>query len=289
VKALLLALAFAVLGAAPVRAAEPSLDADGWCTRVAAALRAAAPLAGHATVHVVVPHEPDFDFEMDVLRGSDHDTTRTVFEMREKGDTHSVVSELVAAPGAPLVRWYWDIRQERWVSIRGVEPTDRWADTLFRHEDLWLADPAARRTGSVRWVEDGGRRYVELTSEPYLYYQRVVTRIDPETDLPVTVRFYDNTGAPIREEVFEAVEPVDGHPFPKRVRLRDLMGGGESVVQWDHLDFATPIPPDFFDLGVLNDRIVKGVDPIPLDEIEQGHAVARVPHSPARHPDAPGI
>lgn len=266
ITAIVLALAF---GAPAVGGADEPLSADAWSTRVAAALRVNESLAGRARVRVVRPGDRDLEFSFDALRHPGAENTRTVFEMQEKGDEKSVVSELVVAPGEPLVNWYWDLQKRRWLAVRGLLPTDPWADSLFRHEDLWLTDPAARRRGSVRNVEENGRRFVELHSEPYHYYGRVETRIDPETSLPVRVRFIDVTGAPIREQTFESVELVGGRPFPKVVRMRDLVSGAESVVTWERVEFGREIPASMLDLSVLQNRIRKGVDPVPLDALRE--------------------
>jgi hypothetical protein len=92
----------------------------------------------------------------------------------------------------------------------------------------------------------------------------------------VRVRFIDVTGAPIREQSFESVELVDGRPFPKVVRLRDLMVGGESVLTWERLEFARKIPPSFLDLSVLHDKITRGVDPVPLDALPEARDPAGI-------------
>lgn len=262
------ALALALALAVPIASlADESLSADAWHTRMAEALRIDESLAGRAQVRIGRPGDRDLEFAFDALRDSGKGSTRTVFEMQEKGDDQSIVSELVMTPGEPLVNWYWDVQQRRWLAVRGLLATDPWADSLFRHEDLWLSDPVARRSGSVREVEEDGRRFVELHSDPYHYYGRVETRIDPETSLPVRVRFIDVTGAPIREQHFEAVALVGGRPFPKVVRIRDLMSGAESVLTWERIEFGRRIPPSLLDLSALQDRIRKGVDPVPLDAL----------------------
>ncbi len=263
-----IALVLVMALASPVApGAEEALSADAWHSRMAEALRIDESLAGRAQVRIGRPGDRDLEFSFDALRrpGSDH--TRTVFEMQEAGDDKSIVSALVVTPGEPLVNWYWDLQQRRWLAVRGLLATDPWADSLFRHEDLWLSDPVARRIGSVRSVEENGRRFVEVHSEPYHYYGRVETRIDPETSLPVRVRFIDVTGAPIREQHFESVELVDGRPFPKVVRIRDLMSGAESTLTWERVEFGRRIPPSLVDLSGLQDRIRKGVDPVPLDAL----------------------
>jgi hypothetical protein len=263
------AAALLAAGIAAAASAEPPLDADQWSSRVAAALRVGETMTGHARVVVERPGDRTLDFSFDALRQPWREGSRTVFEMQEAGDPKSIVSELVVEPNQPLVNWYWDMQKRRWLSVRGLLATDPWADSGFRHEDLWLTDPVERRRGSVREVEEGGRRYVELHSEPYHYYGRVETRIDPETALPVRVRFIDVTGTPIREQVFDSVEVVSGRPFPKRVRIRELTTGAESTLTWERLEFERKIPPSFLDLSVLHDRITKGVDPVPLDSLPE--------------------
>ena len=245
--------------------APPAEDADHWVTRMAEALRVGQTMSAHAHVTVDKPgREDDFAFDMQLLRAVENGQTRTVFEMREAGDEHSIVNELIDAPGEPLTSWYWDLRKRRWMRVRGIQGTDPFADTAFRYEDLWLTEPAARRKGSAKWVmEPGGRRLVELESEPYHYYLRVVTRLDPESGLPISVRFIDNTGTPIREQHYENVTLVDGGAFPTVVRLRDIAGGGETTITYGDVRFGQKIPPSFFDLSVIDDRIRRGVDPLP--------------------------
>jgi hypothetical protein len=265
-----LALACALAAAAPAaRAGEPPLDANQWSTRVAEALRVGATLSGRATMRIERPGDRPFEFSFDVLRQPWRGGMRSVFEMQESGDPRTIVSELVVEPDEPLVNWYWDLQKRRWLAVKGLLATDPWADSDFHHEDLWLTDPAARRRGTVREVEEGGRRYVELHSDPYHYYGRVETRIDPQTALPVRIRFIDVTGTPVREQLFESVEMVGGRPHPKVVRIRELQTGKESVLTWQRLEFDRKIPPSFLDLSVLHDRITKGVDPVPLDALPE--------------------
>ena len=261
----LLAALLVVLGAAGAGAEE--LGADAWCSRVAEALRVAAPMSARAHMTVRRPGERDWEFDLEMLRQPHRAGARTVFEMREVGDPRSIVSELVVAPGEPLVNWYWDLQKRRWLAVKGIQATDRFAETLFRYEDLWLADPSARRSGAVRRVEEEGRRWLVLESAPYHYYLRVETWVDPETSLPHRIRFIDNTGTPIREQHFESVETVDGRPFPRRVRLRDLVTGEESTLTWEEVRFDAEIPPSFFDLSAIQDRLTKGVDPVPLESV----------------------
>ena len=255
--------ALALVAVAGPVGAQPELSADQWISRMSDALRVGTSMSATAHVEATRPGDEPLSFDMEILRDRDGGATVTLFQMREKGDTGSAVSELVTEPGHDLTNWYWDLRKRRWLSVKGLLATDPFADTQFRYEDLWLADPTPRRQGSVRFVEEDGRRFAELESPPYHYYQRVVTRIDPDTGLPVRVRFYDNAGAKIREQSYESIIDVDGRPFPSVVRLHDLMVGGESVLTWKSVRFGAPIPANLFDRSAIDDRIRKGVDPVP--------------------------
>jgi hypothetical protein len=259
------AVAAALLLAAPAPAEQGDAhDANHWMSRMGQAFRVDHTLSAHARVDVNNPgRESDFAFDMHLLRDRVGDEVRTLIEMRQVGDTRSVVNELVEKRGEPLTNWYWDLQKRRWIAIRGLLATDLFADTTFRYEDLWLTEPVARRAGKARWVDEGGRRWIQIDSDAYHYYLRVETRVDPETGLPSKVRFIDNTGAPIREQHYEQPTLVDGMPFPTIVRIHDLMAGGETTVTFGDVRFGRRIPPSFLDLSVIDDRIRRGVDPVP--------------------------
>lgn len=261
-------LAALALLAASARAGEvPEHTADAWVTRMSEALRVHESMSAHAHVEVDAPgRENDFAFDMQLLRDNVGDSPtgrRTVIEMRQVGDTRSIVTEIVDKPGQPITSWYWDIPKRRWLSVRGLLATDPWSDTPFRYEDLWFTDPGARRRGKVQVVDEAGRRLVRLESDPYHYYQRVETKLDPESGLPLQVRFIDNTGVPIREQHFEQTTLVDGLPFPTVVRMRDLSAGGQTTITFGEVRFGRRVPPSFFDLSVMDDRLRRGADPLP--------------------------
>jgi hypothetical protein len=274
-----LAGAVALLAAAALaQDAAPAHDADHWMTKMAEALQIGATMSAHA--HVAVDkdgREDDFAFDMQILRDGEGGSTRTVFEMREAGDTASIVNELVETPGKPLTSWYWDLQKRRWIRITGIQPTDPFADTSFAYEDLWFTEPALRRKGRAKWVEENGRRFIEIESDPYHYYLRVVTRIDPESGLPVKVRFIDNTGVPIREQHYEKITIVDGRAFPTVVRLRDLMKNSETTITFGDVHFGRRIPPSYFDLSVIDDRMRRGADPLPEPPDLRNEAEAKAP------------
>ena len=258
------AIAMLAAGSAHAQQQAAAHDADYWITRIADALRVGETMSAHTHVEVNKPgREDDFNFDMQMLRGREGTSTRTVLEMREAGDTKSIVTELIDTPGEALTSWYWDIPKRRWTRIRGLQGTDPFADTNFGYEDLWFTEPTPRRKGGAKWVEENGRRLIEIESEPYHYYLRVVTRVDPESGLPQSVRFIDNTGVPIREQHYEKVTLVDGRAFPSVVRLRDLTNDSETTITFSDVRFGRRIPPSYFDRELMNARLRRGVDPLP--------------------------
>jgi outer membrane lipoprotein-sorting protein len=77
------------------------------------------------------------------------------------------------------------------------------------------------------------------------------------------VRFIDNTGVPIREQHYEKITLVDGRAFPTVVRLRDIASSSETTITFGDVHFGRRIPPSYFDLSVMNERLRRGVDPVP--------------------------
>jgi hypothetical protein len=244
------------------RAAEEPAPPDTWITRTRTAL-APSPMSGRADLHVRDVKGREFDFTVEWLRPADEEGRRTLFEMREAGAAQSVVSQLIEKPGEPLVNWVFDLLSRRFVRYEGFLVTDRFAGSLFRFEDLGLADPQGRRGGEARWHEEGGRRLVRLESGPYHYYARVVTLLEPGSGLPLRVEFYDHTGAKIREEHFEEVRDWDGRPFPSRMRARDHVTGEETRLTVTQALFG-PVRGSALDLGLIADRLRRGLDPVPV-------------------------
>ena len=126
---------------------------------MAEALRIGETMSAHAHVDVDKPgRDDDFAFDMQLLRDFDGGSTRTIIEMREVGDTRSIVSELVEKPGEPLTSWYWDLQKRRWVRVRGMLATDPFADTTFalRGPLVHRADAAPQRSREVGRGRTGG-------------------------------------------------------------------------------------------------------------------------------------
>lgn len=251
----IVSLAASLGGAAPQEAAQEGPSPARWFARVNAALLPGASMLARARI---VTHDGlggTSSEVLDVARASEGDATRTLIEVERPQAGEGTTYEIVARPDQPLERWVWLPELRRLRKIVGVQRTDPFLGTEFSYEDLGLALPVERRGGTARWVGEAPHRVVELESPPYHYYSRVVTRIDPTTDLPTTVSFYDGAGELFREEHFEEVREIDGRPFPTKITVRDLQTGAYSVLSFESLRFDVDIPPQRFSESALRKHL----------------------------------
>lgn len=264
----LAATALLALLAAPAHAAAADAEAAPaparWLTAANAALLPDASMVAHVTI---VTHDgfggETRRVEADVARVSEGETVRTLIEVEAPAEGAGAVYEVVARPGQPLERWVWLPELRRLRRIVGVQRTDPFLGTEFSYEDLGLALAEERMEGTARFVGEPPERRVELESVPYHYYQRVVTRIDPATALPTKILFYDHAGQLFREQRFEDVRQVDGHPFPTRIVVEDRLTGARSVLTFDSLRFGVKVPAERFTASELERRLEAAREAIP--------------------------
>ena len=206
-----------------------------------------------------------------------HERFLLLVQVEAPQEGEGLAYEIVARPCRPLERWAWLPSVRRLRRIVGVRRTDPFLGTEFSYEDLALAAPVERRAGAVRWVDEHGERLVELESPPYHYYERVVTRIDPDTALPRSVYFYDRAGRLFREETFDDVRRIDGRPYPGRITALDRLTGSRSVLVFESIHFDVAIPPERFAESAVRRRLRSGSELIPDEAaVEAPDAAAKM-------------
>jgi hypothetical protein len=250
-------------GAAPEEVAQDALSPARWISRANAALLPGDSMLARAQI---VTHDPLGGTSHDVLdmaRVSEGDATRTLIEVEAPEAGAGTTYEIVARPGRPLERWVWLPELRRLRKIFGVQRTDPFLGTEFTYEDLGLALPVERRAGVARRVGEPPHRLLELESPPYHYYSRVVTRIDPATNLPTTVSFYDRAGQLFREQRFGEVRQIDGRPFPTVIAVRDVQTGAYSVLTFQSVRFDVDIPPQRFSESALRRHLRRAGEALP--------------------------
>jgi hypothetical protein len=244
----------------------PLATAAAWIDRANRALLPAGSLDATARLTTRDGYGDESVDVIRMVRGVVDGAERTLVQVeRDPMDAGGAVYEVVAKPGEPLDRWIWLPSVRRLRHVTGVQRTDSFLGTEFSYEDLGLALPKERRWGEVSWVDDesGGPSLVEVESPPYHYYSRVVTLINPETSLPVQVRFYDRSDQLFHEETFDDVRTIDGHPFPMRIRMWDPLTGAESVLQFQKVEVGKEIPARVFEDSVIRRRLAAAAPVVP--------------------------
>jgi hypothetical protein len=270
-------MAFAMLVAflaVPVRVAaagpQEPLSPASWIDRSNDAISPTSSMRARARITTRSEYQPESVDVLDVVRARFGDTTRTLIEVEAPQAGQGTVYEIVARPGEPVERWAWLPELRRLRKIVGVGRTDSFLGTAFTYEDLGLVSPGERGTGRATWAVEDGRPVVEVESDPYHYYGRVVTHIDPETKLPTNVLFYDRAGQLFREEHFGGVRTIDGHPFPTEVRVRDRLTGDESTLTFESVEFDVDVPEKVLSQSVIRRKLAAWPAPAPQSAPEAG-------------------
>ncbi len=258
-------LCLSLLGASPGRAQEdPEANPDRWVQGMVSALRPGETMSVRLAAWTKDETGSERRFTLEMIRRQQPGRLVAVVEMREEKTPDPIVIKIDSPDGGDLAMWTWDVRFQRFVRLVGLEGTEVFAGTHFRFEDLGFTDLRARKGGTLERVEKNGQSYVKLTSPPYYYYGRVVTRMDPATLLPTKVVIYDNTDARIRELVYDRVESAGGRPYPHRMRFRDAITRAQSRLDVESLTLGAPLRGEDFDLEELERRIQAGEDPVQL-------------------------
>jgi hypothetical protein len=229
------------------------LTAGQWISAVNEAL-----LPGNSMVAQVriVTHDgfgEDLEMTLEVVRVYEHDQVRTLVEVEAPEAGKDTTYEIVAPANGALRRRVWLPEIRRLRQITGLQRTDHFLGTEFTYEDLGFDLPLERGAGETYWV--GPDRLIVLESAPYHYYGRVVTRIDPATRLPTRISFYDAAGQWFREQTFEDVREVDGHPFPMTITVHDRMTDARSVLTFQSIQFGVDVPAERFERSEIRRRL----------------------------------
>lgn len=254
---LLLAL-FASPGVDAARRAEEGSASD-WMRRMSAALIPATTARARVTLEVANGPLAGSRMHMKVSRRADASQKRTLIEVTAPESLRGTVYEVVDRGGASVERWEYlpSVRRLRLTS--GIEGTDAFLGTEFRYEDLELAAPLQRERGRVERVREEERELVRVTSDGYHDYGRVVTFIDPRSELPVRIDFYDRSGVLSKVQEFDQIERIQGRSVPTVVVMRDLRTGSTSTLSFGGVEFDVEVPRQISEMRAV--RLSQGMPP----------------------------
>jgi hypothetical protein len=244
---LLLAFLASVAGEAARQVANDSV-AD-WMHRMSEALVPAESARARARLEFHELGETGVSIDMEVSRRRQPSEKHTFIEVIEPEVARGTVYEVVARGDESLERWEYLPPVRRLRRTSGIPRTDHFMGTDFTYEDLDFADALERQQGRVeRVLQDDGRELVQVTSDAYHEYDKVVTLIDPETSLPIRVSFYDGTGALGKVQEFERIEMVQGHAIPTVVIMRNIQTGSISTLSFRDVEFDVELPHEISEM-----------------------------------------
>ncbi len=266
--ALLMALpALAAVPARPASAAEPEPakaakdTAAAWLARANEALLPGPTLTAKMRIATRDGFGGEQTLVLELARQVEADgSSRSRLEVEEPEEAQGTLFQVSTGPEGRALRHVWSPASTLVRTVSGVRGTAPFLGTEFNYEDLALIAPQERMQGEVRRVEEDGRPLVEVRSAPYHAYEQVVTLIDPQTALPVRVTFVDRAGQPFREERFEDVRSVDGHPIPHRITIRDALTEAGSVLTLSDVVIGAPLPTGFDAPSPVDQRIAGSAD-----------------------------
>jgi hypothetical protein len=154
-----------------------------------------------------------------------------------------------------LVHKHVDRDDDRWLYLPGLDLVKRISAgdkrTSFVGAHYFYEDVSGRRPADDKHelVETTDRYYVlrHIPVRPEIVeFASYVTWIDRDTFLPMKIE-YTNPAADVyrRVEVLE-VQEIDGHPTVVTSRVSDLLSGGQTDMQFRHIEYDIGLPAEVF-------------------------------------------
>ncbi len=154
-----------------------------------------------------------------------------------------------------LVNKHIDRDDDRWLYLPGLDLVKR----------ISAGDKRTSFVGAHYFYEDvSGRRpsedtheLVETTDDYYVLrhvpkdpqsaeFTSYRTWIDRETHLPMKIDYENSNGAIYRRVEVLEVETIDGHPTVVTSRVSDLLGGGQTDMQFRYIGYDIGLPDAVF-------------------------------------------
>jgi hypothetical protein len=187
------------------------------------------------------------DTRMELVRVKKGAEVRTQIRVLTPEKAAGTVYEVFSTPRQPVERVVYSPTFERTRDVSGLRRHDSFLASEFSYEDLELTAPGESQWVSSDRVLRGGRELVRVTSEPSSFYSRIEMLIDPKSGLPVSTTYFDKSGKPFKEETFDAVRDVNGHPLPTHVEMRDVQNGEKSDLYLSNVKLDAKVDPKVFD------------------------------------------
>lgn len=154
-----------------------------------------------------------------------------------------------------LVDKHIDRDDDRWLYLPGLDLVKRISAgdkrTSFVGAHYYYEDVSGRRP------TDDDHELLETTNEYYVLkhvpkdaasveFSSYTTWIDKETFLPMKIEYLNPAGKEYRRVEVLEVQEFGGHPTVTTSRVMDLAGGGQTDMQFRHIQYDIGIPADIF-------------------------------------------
>jgi len=202
--------------------------------------------AGRMTMQVVNPNYSR-TLEMNVWSlGMDYTLVRVLSPRKERG-----VSTLKR--GTEM--WNYLPKIEKTVRIPPSMMMGSWMGSDFTNDDL-MRESSWSEDYAISMEPAGEEGIVTLVFVPKpdaaVTWQKVTTRVDLETRLPLDSTYFDEKGRAVRKMTFEDVGDLGGRTIPRRMTLTPLLEEGhQTVVIYEEMAFDIDLETTFFSKSEL--------------------------------------
>lgn len=154
-----------------------------------------------------------------------------------------------------LVDKHTDRDDDRWLYLPGLDLVKRISAgdkrTSFVGAHYFYEDVSGRRpTDDSHELTETTEAYYVLKHTPKepasVEFASYTTWIDRDTFLPMKIEYTNDAGDVYRRVSVMAVEEIDGHPTVTTSRVSDLLGGGQTDMQFRYIQYDIGLPADVF-------------------------------------------
>lgn len=158
-------------------------------------------------------------------------------------------------------QWVYRPKRRRAKRIGDPNRSDSFLGSDFTLEDVKKEDRV--EIGEFRWKTltrgtFAGRPVFQLEQVPatpelakHLGYARLLNTVDAERFLRLKLEFFDEAGKPTKTVELPEVRQIDGFWSAARIEARTHEPPHRSVLLFDEVDYASPVPDEIFTVRTL--------------------------------------
>lgn len=148
-----------------------------------------------------------------------------------------------------------DKDDDRWLYLPGLDLKKRIAAsderTSFVGSHFYYEDVSGRNTNEDKHeLEKTTSNYYVLKNTPkkpklveFKYYRMWIHK---STFIPVKIEYFDDRDNKYREYQVLAVQQIQGYPTVTKSRVKDLQGGGQTVIEYTDVEYDIGLEEDIF-------------------------------------------